>query len=230
MSLGTGRIAALAAVIATSVVLVGATQASAAIKLTTTMSNWPVTGFLTPKKTNEAINIPQGATFNGAAELSLGETITGTIHGSVFVPPIHTTVKFLGVPTEVEATFQTVGEPVGTIETDPNKADCAGQEGASNCLTATVPTKANLGVTEVGLLGIGVPTHCETSEPVAFLLHEHVSFLELVIKGTHFTGEVTIPPMKCEGLESLVLSPLMTELISGPENQFELNILNPNDL
>ena len=75
-----------------------------------------------------------------------------------------------------------------------------------------------------------MPTHCATSEPVHFLLVEHVSFLELVVKGTHFTGEVTIPPMKCEGLEGLVLSGLMTELISGPENQFELSILNPNAL
>ncbi|MCW3018337.1 MAG: Fibronectin type domain protein, partial [Solirubrobacterales bacterium] len=85
-------------------------------------------------------------------------------------------------------------------------------------------SKAIVGITEVGLLGIGVPVHCETSEPVVFNLSDDLTFEEVTEIGPHFAGTVTIPNISCEGLEGLLVAPLLTTLMSGPENPYSLYI------
>jgi hypothetical protein len=154
------------------------------------------------------------------------EPATGTVTGNLFVPTFKTTIKILGIPTTVQATFTQVGKPSGTLASVP-KATCA----ATNryvCLSMSVPTKANVGITAAGVFGLTVlPTHCETSEPVTFPLTTTLSIVELLERGPHFARTTTIPPIKCEGLEALLLAPVLTELMSGPENPYALSISPP---
>jgi hypothetical protein len=231
------------AVLATTVAAVGAmtvaaTPASAAfvVDLEEPMKNWVVSGELTPKKLNQPVTLPEGSTFNGRANVALeikpGEApfATGTVTGGVFVPPFNTTLLLAGLaPTAVGVTFTQVGTTEGTLVTAP-EVECAGSKGVSGskgCVTLGVPTKAELGITEVGLLGINTPVHCETSEPVTFPLSAHVTLVELLHEGPHFAGTVTIPPMTCEGLTGIAVAPLLTTLMSGPDNPYTLSITPP---
>jgi hypothetical protein len=232
MSHRIGRIAALlATVTALGAVAVAAPPASAALIVTPRFTNWVVAGSLTAKKSQQTVTLPEGSTFNGSGELFLeqvGAVVLGhgTITGSVFVPPFNAvlTLPILGVPTPVTTgiTFTQVGQTEGTIT--PARG-CASE--ANACVTLTAPTKANVGFTVVGILGIQVPTHCETSEPIELHLSQTLNLLEIVRNGNHFTGTTTIPPIKCPGLLGLALGPVLTTALSGPENPYAISITPP---
>lgn len=78
-----------------------------------------------------------------------------------------------------------------------------------------------------GEVGLGATTHCETAEPVTFHLSTYVTLLELITSGPQFAGTVTIPPIKCEGLEGIALGAALTAVMSGPENAYSLAIAPP---
>jgi hypothetical protein len=198
--------------------------ASASANLQQVISHWEVTGSLTPAKLNQPVILPQGSYFEGEANFaSLVPAISGTLTGTVHVPPFNASLALLGlVPSNVGVTFEQVGTPQGTVASAP-RAQCK-EEPEFGCMTVNIPAKANLGVTVVGALGIEVPTHCETSEPVAFNLKETLAFPEIFAPGLQFKGKTTIPPMKCEGLEGIAIGLALTAVMSGPDNPFELNI------
>ncbi len=188
-----------------------------------------VSGSLTPKKLNQPVTLPEGSTFNGSAEieyLNYLEDISGTIQGTVSAPPFNATINLLGVPSAVGVTFTQVGPGDGTIAEAP-QGDCKAEPEAETCLTLSVPTKAKVGITAVGVLGIKVPTHCETTAPIAFALLTHLSLFGLEVYGPHFAGTTTIPSIACEGLEGVLLGPVLTAAMSGPENPYVLNITRP---
>ncbi|HEY4812220.1 MAG TPA: hypothetical protein VIH71_14295 [Solirubrobacteraceae bacterium] len=59
---------------------------------------------------------------------------------------------------------------------------------------------------------------------MTFSLKTTLTLGELLDVGPHFTGTTTIPPITCEGPSGLVLGTLITGLMSGPENPYELYI------
>jgi hypothetical protein len=238
MSRKAGRIATLGAMLATiGAMWVAAAPAMAREPIGTIKSefnNWVVSGYLTPKLLNEPVNLPPGSTFNGSATIQvygLGE-LEGTATGTVFVPPFTAKLKVLGtVPTEVGVTFTQAGLPEGTIVSVP-RSECSGPAnvgpGSNICVNLKVPTKAILGMTVEGVLGIEPPPDkCETAEPVTFPLSANVTLLELITKGPKFVGEVTIPPITCEGVEGIALGVALTAAMSGPDNQFAIAIAPP---
>jgi hypothetical protein len=201
-----------------------ATQASA-ITLPYAFNNWAVWGYLTPKKLNEPVVLPKGSTFNGVSELTSTPTeLFGTVKGNIYVPPFNTSLKLAGVvPTTVGVTFTEVGESEGTL-TEAPATDCTSTRFGGQCMNLHVTSKADIGITETGLLGIDVPTKCETSEPVVFSLDTTLPLSQLLDAGPSFTGTTTIPSIKCGGLSGVALGVLLTGLMSGPENPYELNL------
>jgi hypothetical protein len=202
------------------------------LHITPKFNNWVVSGSLTAAKSSQTVTLPEGSTFNGKGELILenptGERalVNGTITGTVSVPPFNTilTLPILEVPTPVSTgiKFTQVGEAVGTV------APATGCTEEFACVSTTVPTKANVGFTVVGVLGIQVPTHCETSKPLQLNLKGGPQTLfEVVTKGLSFQGTTTIPPIKCEGLEGLLLAPVLTLALSGPNNPYSISIKPP---
>ena len=217
------RIVATLVVTLASAAMSVAVAAPASADLTQSLENWRVTGSLTPKKLNEPVTLPQGSTFDGESDIFLFFPIEGALKGTVHVPPFNASLHLLGlVPTTVGVTFTQVGDSTGTLRGAPPSA-CVG-EPSFGCATVDVIAKANLGITMVGTLGASIPTHCETSEPVTFHLKQSLYLFFLFGTGLHFTGTTTLPPMTCQGLEGLVLGPLLTAVMSGPENPFEINI------
>jgi hypothetical protein len=225
MSRRSRRIAALAVCAVIGVMVIPATSSAEPPGLA--FKNWAVWGSLTDKKLNESINLPKGSTFNGFAEfLTISSTeFTAKVTGTIAVPPFTAMLKLAGaVPTEVGVTFTQVGESEGSIVTVPRTSTCEHAQVPGFCVKLTVNSKATLGLTETGLLGIKVPTHCETSEPLSLELTYTTTLGDLIGVGPHFTGTTTIPPFKCEGLQGAVLGPLVTALISGPENPYSLHL------
>jgi hypothetical protein len=227
------RRAAVLAVTATAVLgsLIGLMSVAAgpasafSVKIPYTFENWAVWGSLTPKKLNEPVVLPKGSTFNGSSTLTSTETtLSGTVTGNIFVPPFNASLKLGGVvPTNVGVTFTEAGPAEGTLVEAP-PADCVGARFSGSCMTLSVTTKANIGISEVGLLGINTPTQCETSEPVAFALQSTVTLGEMLNSGVSFAGTVTIPSLTCSGVEGVLVGPLLTSLMSGPENPYSLNL------
>jgi hypothetical protein len=226
MSQNARRLVALAA----TLVVVGGMSAAAApafAGITLTLTNHAVSGYLTPKKLGEPVVLPKHSTFNGVVKLASSPPTLGwggTLTGSLSVPPFQASLKLGGlIPTNVGLTFTEVGTSEGTIGEAP-AADCPDPALPGPCAQMKVTSKAILGITEVGLLGIGVPVHCETSEPVVFNLTDDLTFEEVTEIGPHFTGTVTIPIIRCDGLEGLTVAPLLTTLMSGPDNPYALYI------
>jgi hypothetical protein len=233
MSCKAGRIVALGATLAAvGAMFVATTSASAAFTLHFT--NYTVSGFLKPKLLNEPVTLPPGSTFNGSASLEVVEigNFTGTITGDVFVPPFTASLRVLGlIPTEVGVTFKQIGKPAGTIATTA-RSNCSGPEnvgpGSNICVALNVPTKAVLGITLKSVSVLEPPRDkCETAEPVTFPLKTTATLSELISKGLNFKGEATIPPIRCEGLEGIVMGLTLTAAMSGPDNEYELAIAPP---
>jgi hypothetical protein len=231
----TGRRAALAAAVA----VVGAMSVAAAPASAKTfhykqsLENWVVRGSLTPKKLNEQVTLPEGSSFNGSTEfeyVNFYEHINGSLTGTVAVPPFNASLKILGlVPTTVGVTFTQVGKPNGTIKSTPVCENRSGEQvssgfGLEGCVVLDVPTQANLGITFVNTLGLNIPTHCETVEPVKFNLHTTLTLGAMIFFGPHFAGTTGIPPMACDGLEGLVLGVTLTAVMSGPDNPYAISL------
>jgi hypothetical protein len=207
----TAVVVTLAAVAAMSV---ATTSASA---FTTVFENWRVTGSLTDKKLNQTIAFPQG-TFNGEAEVEL-ITLKGTVSGTTTIPPFETTIKLFGLPANVQISFVQVGLVAGSLSPDPT--GCAEQPG---CIDLSVPTKVNLVLKNLKILGITIPETCETTEPGLLALNDVLTVSEFITVGSHFTGTTKIAPIRCNGLLGLLNGPLLTAVMSGPENPYVVNI------
>jgi hypothetical protein len=231
MSRRTSRIAALAVTLATVGAMSVTVAPASAFSITSKFKNWVLSGSLTPKKLGSPVNLPEGSTFNGEAIAEL-PTFDGTVTGNVSVPPFKASVKLLGIiPTTIGVTFEQVGSIAGTIHEAPQE-DCPNVEpgaSGSKCVTLSVPTEVKLGITEVGLFGLGVKMACETAEAATLDLSTDLSVGELFSEGSHFTGTTTIPPIKCAPGKGLGIlgGPILTSLLSGPDNAYALNITPP---
>jgi hypothetical protein len=240
MSLKIGRTAVLAATVAAVAALsVAAAPASAGTGVVSQkFENWVVGGSLTPKKLNEPVTLPEGSTFNGSAELKYTnnfEEAHGPVTGTVAVPPFNASLALLGIlPTTVGVTFSEVGPSEGAI-VSTQTPECPTSSGVLGCVNVSVLTKVNVGITMLGTsvgaggasLGVGVTTQCETSEPIVFHLSSEVRLAALLVYGPQFTGTTTIPPLKCEGPEGLLLAPVLSAVMSGPDNAYALEITRP---
>jgi hypothetical protein len=231
MSLKTSRIAVLAGTLAAvGLMSVATTSASALTPITAancTEPNLllgpislekPVSGSMTVKKLGQSIPLNNGR-FAGTVGLCVGEGISveGTItKAKVEFPPFTAPLTILGLPTEFGLEIHQVGEGEGEI-TRPG----GNEEEEPIELTLNVPAKANIAFTSVKILGLKIPVKCETVEPVKLPLLKKLS-LEELLEGTTITGTATLPNIKCGGLFGGLLGPVLTELMSGPENAFSL--------
>jgi hypothetical protein len=221
-------VAAMAAVV---VLGVTAASASAGLLITPTFTNWIVKGSLTDKKLGQNIVLPAGSTFNGSGEIIINKltSIEGTITGEIFVPPFTAKISLFGIPTEVGLTFTQVEPPAHGILKSVAATNCPKPVAGTSetCVNLSVPTKASLGITSLSLGAVKIPSQCETAEPVSFPLSTDLTLLEIVQVGSHFTGSVNLPFIKCHGLFGFLLATDLTLLFSGPENPYSFEINPP---
>jgi hypothetical protein len=172
-------------------------------------SNWKLTGSLTDKKaSNQVINLPSGCTFNGNA------TVPGPLEASTNCPAFKATLQITGSQPTTLGLELVQSEPVkGTIT----------KAGGEN-VTFKATAKDNLLIKSVTQRGLIFPESCKTKEPVVFPL-ETTAPSSSLSTGTTFTGQTTIPSIKCTGgFLGSSFHEVLTKDLSGPNNPFTLTI------
>jgi hypothetical protein len=172
-------------------------------------SNWKLTGSLTDKKaSNQVINLPSVCTFNGKA------TVPGPLEGSTNCPAFKATLQITGTqPT-------TIG--LELVQSEPLKGTITRATGEN--LTWKATAKDNILIKSISQLGLLFPENCRTKEPVVFPL-ETTAPSSSLSTGTTFTGQTTIPSIKCTGgFLGPSFHEVLTKDLSGPNNPFTLTI------
>jgi hypothetical protein len=173
-------------------------------------TNWKVEGTLGVKKLNQSIQIPQGSTFNGEANIT-----KGTISGHTAIPDFTTTVRLLGLlPSQVGMSIKEVSPTAGTIRFD--------QSGNS---IVDASTAADVRITKIGALGLSLPpgANCHTSSPVVLPLKGSSSLAQIGTTGISFSGVYNLPKLTGCGL----LTPVLNSVMAGPNNPFSLALKPP---
>jgi hypothetical protein len=168
-------------------------------------TNWQVGGTLTLAKLRQNVQFPGGSTFNGTADLT-----TGQLSGNVAVPPFTSTIRVLGIPTQVSEQIKQADPVTGTVT-----------PGSGGTVSISSTTADNIYLRSVGVGLIQIPTSCHTSSPVRFALNYNGP-LNLA-SGFSFSGSTTIPSLTGCGL----LGPTLSALLSGPGNGYTLTLKPP---
>jgi hypothetical protein len=188
------------ALVATCAASVSAAQAADAIL---PFNNYQVGGNLTVKKLNQSITLPGGSTFNGSANLT-----QGTLSGHVSIPEFTSTIRVLGVPTQVTTKLEEAQPVQGTVKLDPD---------FTTHIRST--TSAILRIKKLRLGLLSVPTTCRTVSPIVLTLNYDGPFAFPLA----FNGTTTIPPLTGCGL----LGPTLGLLLSGPGNAYHVTLSPP---
>ena len=179
--------------------------------------NWVLSGTLTPSELGEAITLPVGSTFNGAAEVQTATGI-GSVAGDVSVPSFKTTFRLLGLLTA------RLGMTI--VQQEAVKGSVARSSQVSGDETLSVSMPLTLSVTSLGLLGLSIPTRCATIGPSSLNPSDTLTQEALLHKGWSFAGVTSLPRIHCEGLLGPVLGSFLTALISGPSG-YSIGIAAP---
>ena len=167
-------------------------------------NNYKVGGTLTVKKLNQSITLPAGSTFNGSANVT-----QGTLSGHVAIPTFTSTIRVLGIPTQVTTQLVEAQPVQGTVKLDPD---------FTTHIRST--TSATLYVRKLRIGLLSVPTTCRTVSPVQLALNYDGPFAFPI----NFNGTTTIPPLVGCGL----LGPTLGTLLSGPGNAYHLTLSPPS--
>jgi hypothetical protein len=196
------------AVLGTAVALLAAAvvsvPAASAADFVLPFTNYKVGGSLTVKKLNQSITLPEGSTFNGSANLT-----TSQLSGNVFIPEFTSTIKVLGIPTQVTTKLDQAQPVQGTIKVDPNFT-----------IHIRSTTSAILRIKKLRLGLLGVPTTCRTAEPIVLTLNYDGPLAYPIA----FDGATTIPHLTGCGL----LGPTLGTLLSGPGNAYHITLAPPS--
>ena len=192
---------AAAALLAAGVVSV---PAASAADIVLPFTNYKVAGSLTVKKLNQSITLPPGSTFNGQANIT-----TQQLTGHVFIPEFTSTIRVLGVPTQVTTKLEEAQPVQGTVTVDPN---------FNVHLRST--TSAILRIKKLRLGLLGVPTTCRTAEPIVLTMN----YDGPLVYPLAFDGTTTIPRLTGCGL----LGPTLGTLLSGPGNAYHVTLAPPS--
>jgi len=250
----TGRVAALAVTLAAVGAMCITATASAFTIGPSKLPPSRLTGSLEIKKLGESIPFPvetSGANAGEGVGTFVGDDTVNVNLSDFFIEsgtltnlettesPFNANLTILGIPTTIGVTFTQITKPSetsGTIAADPTGCTPEGSRSTgpppnyigtatSGCVTLDVPTKAALGITGVDIDGLKIATSCTVS-PVSLPLSTSLTKDELQFVGTFFKGTTTLPNVKCSGPLGIFLGPVLSLLMSGPGNAFELNILD----
>jgi hypothetical protein len=196
-----GMLGIAVALLAAAVVSV---PAASAADVVLPFTNYQVAGSLTVKKLHQSITLPPGSTFNGQANIT-----TQQLTGDVFIPEFTSTVRVLGIPTQVTTKLEQVQPVQGTVTVDPD---------FQVHLRSTTTALLRIKKLRLGLLS--VPTTCRTAEPIVLTLN----YDGPLVYPLAFDGTTTIPRLTGCGL----LGPTLGTLLSGPGNPYHVTIAPPS--
>jgi hypothetical protein len=216
----TKRVAWLSAAGALSVALVSAVpSASAASGEKLEYKSWVLSGTVTDRKLGQSIALPEGSSFNGGGELSTA-TGAGSLAGTLSVPRFNAPLKLFGaLPVTLGLALTQAGNAEGSLTRS---------ETVSGTEILNLPVGLDVGVTSVSLMGLTIPTDCASAAPASMQLTASLTREELESGGWSFTGNTTLPRFKCQGgFLGAEFGPILTTLLSGPENAYSITMRPP---
>jgi hypothetical protein len=198
------RRAVLALTVALAASCAIALPTASAADIVLPFQNYKVGGSLTLKKLNQSITLPAGSTFNGSANVT-----QQTLSGHVAIPQFTSTIRVLGIPTQVTTRLDEAQPVQGSVKVDPD---------FTTHIRST--TSAILRITKLRIGLLSVPTTCRTAWPVVLTLNYDGPFAFPIA----FDGTTTIPPLTGCGL----LGPTLGTLLSGPGNAYHITLAPPS--
>jgi hypothetical protein len=200
------------AVLAVSLLALGASAPAAQADLIASFKNWKVAGKLGVKKLNQDIVLPSGSLFNGTANLT-----TGAIQGHTTIPDFDATLTILGIPQTASLSITEAAPATGTLTPNPD---------GTVDTDVTVSNIIRVRKLGIGGLGLGIPAgaNCRSSSPVVLPLHTTSTVNDLLERGATFSGTYTITKLTGCGL----LTPVLNTLMAGPNNQFAVSMKPPH--
>jgi hypothetical protein len=178
--------------------------AASAADVVLPFTNYQVGGSVAVKKLNQSITLPAGSTFNGSANIT-----QGTLSGHVSIPEFTSTIRVLGIPSQVTTQLVEAQPVQGTVKLDPD---------FTTHIRST--TSAILYIRKLRLGLLSVPTTCRTSSPIVLTLNYDGPFSFPI----NFNGTTTIPSLTGCGL----LGPTLGLLLSGPDNPYHVTLSPPS--
>jgi len=170
---------------------------------------WQLTGTVTEKKSGISIEIPAGATLSAQADLT-----NETLGAQLSIPPLNQTIKVANViPINVKGSLTPTGPISGKVSLSTSGVLSQSAEGSANMLVASV-----------GLGFFTVPLGCQTTKPIQLPLSISEPVNALETGGFGINTEVTVPEF---GGCGLFFGPLLSSLMSGPENTISLTAAPP---
>jgi hypothetical protein len=166
-------------------------------------NDYEVGGTLTLKKLGQQVTLPEGSTFNGSADLT-----TGRLTGDVFIPEFTSTIRVLGIPTQVTTRLEQAQPVQGTLALN-----------SDGTISIRSTTSATLRIRRLRLGLLSVPTTCRTADPIVLTLNYDGPFAFPIA----FDGTTTIPRLTGCG----PLGPTLGLLLSGPGNAYHVTLTPP---
>lgn len=184
-----------------------------------TYSSWTLSGSITDKRLGQSFSLPAGATFSGSAQLN-SYTGEGSVAGNLSIPPFTANFTLFGlVPAKLSLTLMQSAPLEGTLSRD---------QAATEDELLQLPTGLRLGVSSIGILGLEIPTSCQTRSPLQLQLQDALSVEALLGTGWSFSGTTAIPGFACSGgFLGRLFGEVLGDLLSGPENPYSLQVSAP---
>lgn len=197
-----GRIAKILFIAAAAATAIGLTTTSAFADAVLT-AVYPASGTTHIAATNSSLTLGPG-TLTSTADLT-----TGTLTGSISLPPATGSFTELGLRVTVTAAFIQVGQTTGTIDLNTGE------------VVAT--SRIILKITDMKVAGLDVPVgpFCQTAVPASITVTSDPSFL--LLTGGPVSGTYTIPPF----VNCLLETPVIDLVIPGPGNTIDLTLGTP---
>lgn len=171
------------------------------------LDKWNLTGAVSLAKLRQSLNLPDGSTFSGAANLTKKQ-----LTGGLDVPSFFTTIKLVGLNIRTSLKLVPTGDIQGTIALDDN---------GNISIRANAPVIIRVESLQLGLINLG--TNCRTERGVQIPLSFDGPVSALGTTGLTFTPTATFPNMTDCG----AYGPLLSALISGSGNKFKLYTTAP---
>ena len=181
--------------------------------------NWTLAGALTDRKLREAIGLPSGSLLSASGELNT-ETGSGSLVGAVQIPGSNVRVHVGSLPIGLDVELAPAGALDGVLQASSARP---GEE------DLTLTTGLSIAVTSVQVLGLTFATSCETAGPISLVLEKTLALPTLEAAGAQFAGTTSLPRLTCSGgLAAGLLGPILSALLSGPENAYQITIAPPS--
>lgn len=172
---------------------------------TTEVTDWRVVGTIGLAKLHQTVDLPAEATFSGNVDM-----VDGKMDGELNLPVLTNAVRILGIKVRTTSQLIPTGSFDGDVTVHPDGR-----------IDMRATSRAYMEIRSVSIGSLTIPLKCRTATPIEMPL-ESSGTMSLDFRPS-FSGTMTIPRFIGSG----PISWLVTMLVSGPGNEFQIALELP---